>query len=156
MIVYDNYYSNANIQNENDVRNLIIQDSVSQKDSCPVEMGHLISFVARMKHYGVNSVLFFHDATRYNEMINDANSYKYENEMLMEAYEKCKRDTGTTLDFDSWRRTISEYAVSKNNEGRYQYGETIAEAVEDVYLNGYSAKAASRYIVDVLKSKLKG
>lgn len=120
------------------------------------ELGHLISFITCMKHYNVKSVLLLDENTRYNEMLNEYNSYRYSLDMLTEAYNSYKRDTGSSIDFNLWRKTISEYAVSKDNEGNYQYDETIAEAFEDVYLNEYNAKEASRYIVNVVKNKLKG
>jgi len=76
--------------------------------------------------------------------------------MIKEAYENCKKDTNTTLEFDEWRATISSYAVAKDNNGDYIYDETIAEGFHDVYLNGDNAKEASKYVVNVLKERLEG
>ena len=63
---------------------------------------------------------------------------------------------GEDLSFYEFRKSISVYAVSKNADGNFIYDETIAEAFHDTYLNGDNAKAASKYIVKVLKDKLKG
>ena len=58
------------------------------------------------------------------------------------------------IGFDEWRATISKYAVTKDNSGKYLYDETIAESFHDVYVNGDNAVDASKYIVAVLKSRL--
>ena len=74
-------------------------------------------------------------------------SYRYAME-IMEFQET------TNIPLDEWRATISDYAVTKNNDGEYIYDETIAEAFHDCYLNGSNAKPASRMIMKVLNTKL--
>ena len=75
--------------------------------------------------------------------------------MITEAYNNFKKEVGTTLNLDDWRATISSYAVAKDNSGNYIYDETVAEAFHDIYLNGDNAAQASKYVVAVLKEKLK-
>ena len=74
---------------------------------------------------------------------------------LEEAYNRYKADTKDTIGFDEWRGTISKYAVAKDIYGKYIYDEKIAEAFHDVYLNKSNSTVASRYIIKVLKEKLK-
>lgn len=79
----------------------------------------------------------------------------FSQKMLNEAYNRYKADTKDTIGFDEWRGTISKYAVAKDTYGKYIYDETIAEAFHDVYLNKSNSTIASRYIIKVLKEKLR-
>ena len=74
--------------------------------------------------------------------------------MIEEAYNNYQQSTTSPLPFDEWRGTISDYALAKDNYGKYIYDETIAEAFHDVYLNKDAAAEASKYIVEVLQEKL--
>ena len=85
---------------------------------------------------------------------NDFNDGNYSKKLIEEAYNKFCQDTGSTMGFDNFRGSISSYAIAKDGTGKYIYDETIAEAFHDVYLNGENAKAPSKYIFNVLKSKL--
>lgn len=109
-----------------------------------------------MKYYQINSILLIDNdkISTFYDLIADFEKGKYSLTMITEAYEKYKRDTNTTLSLDEWRGTISNYAVTKNNNGGYIYDETIAESFHDVYLNGENASDASKYIVNILKEKL--
>ena len=122
------------------------------------ELGHYLSFLAMMKHYEINSILLVDEKniTGFYDLYNDFVDGEHSLSMIKEAYENYKKDTNTTLKFDEWRATISNYAVAKDNSGNYIYDETIAEGFHDVYLNGDNAKDASKYVVNVLKEKLKG
>ena len=84
-------------------------------------------------------------------VMNDFADGKFSLKMITEAYENYKRDTNTSLSLDEWRGTISSYALAKDNDGKYIYDETIAEAFHDTYLNHDNAKDASKYIIKVLK-----
>ena len=57
----------------------------------------------------------------------------------------------TSYDF---RSSISKYAVFIDENKKYVYDETIAEAFHDYYINGEQAAKASLEIVKVLKTKL--
>ena len=121
------------------------------------ELGHYISYIAMMKYYSTNSILLIDD-NNFNTLINLAHDFsdgRHSLNMLEEAYNNYKNDTGDNISFDDWRGTISKYALAKDDKGRYIYDETIAEAFHDVYLNSSNAKIASKYITDVLKERLK-
>lgn len=120
------------------------------------ELGHYLSFLGMMKYYNIDSILLINNnnADKLYKLVNDFAKGDYSLSLLNEAYENYKRDTGSNIDFDSWRGTISGYALAKDNNGSYIYDETIAEAFHDIYLNGHNSKDASKYIVNVLKSRL--
>ena len=65
-------------------------------------------------------------------------------------------DNNKKMDFNTWRRTISSYAVSRDEKGNYIYDETIAEAFHDYYLNGKRAKLASKEIIKVIRKYMNG
>lgn len=120
------------------------------------ELGHYLSFLAMMKHHESNSILMIDDNNieTFYSIYSDFASGDYSLEMIEEAYNNYKKDYETTLDIDTWRGQISNYAVAKDNNGKYIYDETIAEAFHDVYLNEDNANIVSKYVVNVLKSKL--
>lgn len=120
------------------------------------ELGHYISFIALMKHYETSSVTWvdYDKAYDLNYILSDFSKGDYSLEMITEAYEKYKKDHGTSLSLDQWRETVSSYAVAVDNSGKYIYDETIAESFHDVYLNGDNAADASKYIVAVLKQRV--
>lgn len=122
------------------------------------ELGHYLSFLAMMENYDLESILLV-DSKNVNSFYNVYDDFvggDFSLLMINEAYENCKKDTNTTLSIDEWRATISRYAVAKDNSGNYIYDETVAEAFHDAYLNGNNAKEASKYIVAVLKGRMKG
>lgn len=120
------------------------------------ELGHYLSFLALMNSYNTESILLV-DNNELNNLYTIYDNFgdgKFSLSMIQEAYDNYKKDTNTTLDINEWRRTISNYAVAKDNSGNYIYDETIAEAFHDVYLNEEKACDASKYVVKVLKEKL--
>lgn len=122
------------------------------------ELGHYLSFLAMMKHHELSSILMIdnNNVEVFYDVYRDFGDGKYSLKMIIEAYNNYKKEIGTTLDIDTWRGQISNYAVAKDNNGDYIYDETIAEAFHDVYLNGDNANMVSKYVVNVLKSKLEG
>ena len=120
------------------------------------EFGHYLSYVALLKHYGVGDMTFV-PSSKINQMYavyNDFNDGVFSKQMIQEAYNVFCVDTGSEMGFDNFRGSISAYAIAKDGTGKYIYDETIAEAFHDVYLNGNNAKAASKYVFNVLLSKL--
>lgn len=120
------------------------------------ELGHYLSFLALIKNYDYENVKFV-DSLDYNTLVlimNDFSEGNFSLKMITEAYNNYKRDTGKNIELDAWRGTISQYALAKDNSGKYIYDETIAEAFHDVYLNGDKAVDASKYVVAILKQKL--
>lgn len=122
------------------------------------EFGHYLSFIAMLKHYNGDSVLIIDESTEYllYDLARDFKVGEFSYKMIEEAYENYKKDHPTNLSLDEWRSQISTYAMAKDDSGNYIYDETIAEAFHDVYLNKNNAALPSIYIVEVLKSRLKG
>jgi len=122
------------------------------------EMGHYLSFLAMMRSHDVDSFLLMDEDNQDDlyDVIYDFSDGGFSLSMIKEAYNNYKKEVGSNLSIDEWRGTISNYALAKDNEGNYIYDETIAEAFHDVYLNDDEAVDASKYIVEVLKDKLKG
>ena len=121
------------------------------------ELGHYISFIAMLKYYNMDSILLVNAANEKTvvKILNDFKRGDYSLSMIREAYNNYKRDTGSNIGFDEWRGTISKYALAKDEKGQYIYDETIAESFHDVYLNGDNAVPASKYVIAVLKQKVR-
>jgi len=123
------------------------------------EFGHYLSFIALLNNYKTNSILLINktDNEKLYKITYDYSKGVFSKKILKKAYNNYLEDTNNkNIDFNSWRRTISSYAVSKDTNGEYIYDETIAEAFHDVYLNGENAQDASKYIIEELKNNLKG
>ena len=120
------------------------------------EFGHYLSFLINMDEYNMDSILVIQQgkSSTYNKMLSNYNSGKNSQKIIKEAYDNYKKDSGSNISLIDFRKSISEYAVAVDNNGNYIYDETIAEAMDDYYSNGDSAKPASIYIINVLKSKL--
>lgn len=121
------------------------------------EFGHYISFLASLKNSKLNNLLLL-TQENYNEyfrLIEDSNNGVFSQKIINEAYENYKKNypnnSNTVISF---RNSISEYAVVKNNNGEYIYDETIAEAFHDYYLNKNNAKSSSKEIMKMLKKYL--
>ena len=122
------------------------------------ELGHYLSFLAMMRSYDLDSILLVdsNNIETFYDIYSNFVSGDFSLLMITEAYNNYKNDTNTTLSIDDWRATISSYAVTRDNSGKYIYDETIAEAFHDVYLNDSNAQPASKYVVEVLKKKIEG
>ncbi|MEE3343009.1 MAG: zinc ribbon domain-containing protein [Bacilli bacterium] len=122
------------------------------------EFGHYLSFLAMMKHHKMKKLLLINSDNSdilysvYADFVNG----NYSLDMINEAFDNYKKDKNTNMSLDEWRGTISKYALAKDNSGQYIYDETIAESFHDVYLNGNNACDASKYVIAVLKKRLKG
>ena len=120
------------------------------------ELGHYLSFIALLKETKTKrlvAVTANEDQFVY-ELTKDYSEGNYSLKLLKEAYNNYINDGNTVLSFDAWRKTISGYAVSTDDNGNYVYDETIAEAFHDEYLNGENASIASKYILQVLQKRL--
>lgn len=118
------------------------------------EFAHYLSFVATNHYHGVEPQMILTNNYVYEKYylaILDFNDGTHSKRMIEEAYNNYKMKTGTTLSFDEFRATISQYAMAKDSSGQYIWDETIAEAFHDVYLNGDNAADASKEIVAVLR-----
>ncbi len=116
------------------------------------ELGHYISFYAMRKHNKIDqSLLYKKDDNNYYLLVDKYDSSEFSKKMLDEAYNLYISEGNEKIDFDEWRASISNYAVTKNESGKDLYDETIAEAFHDVYLNKDNAKLASKYIINILR-----
>ena len=116
------------------------------------EFGHYLSFIALLNYYYTDSFVLVKDSgiDNYYDIMNDFGTGIFSKKMLDEAYQNYLKEN-TYIDFDEWRGQISEYALAKDDTGKYIYDETIAEAFHDTYLNDNNAKKTSKYIMEVLK-----
>lgn len=130
--------------------------NATRSSSIAHELGHYISFVTMMSSHSYDSVYYTDSVDRQNglyEVLIDFSDGTYSLDILKTAYDNYKNDTNDNIEFDDWRGTISKYALAKDNNGEYIYDETIAESFHDMFINGDSAKLASKYIYQELKSR---
>lgn len=120
------------------------------------EFGHYLSYVAMLNYYKTSDMTFV-SAGKANLMYtvyDDFNSGDFSNRIIKEAYYNYTKAYGAGISYDNFRGSISSYALAKDENGKYIYDETIAEAFHDVYLNGSGATPASTYIMNALKKYL--
>lgn len=129
--------------------------NTSRSSTVAHEFGHYLSYVAMLNNYETKQLNYVpsSQASLLYKVYNDFNEGSYSYKILTEAYEEYKKIYKDSS-FDEFRKSISQYAIAKDKSGRYIYDETIAEAFHDVYLNGDLAEPASKYIIEVLNSKL--
>lgn len=120
------------------------------------EFGHYLSYVALLKHYETKKLNFVKssNANKLYKVYEDFDVGTYSKSIIDEAYKRYKEETGKMDSFTEFRKSISEYAVAKDQNGKYIYDETIAEAFHDCYLNGDNASLASQYILQVLLERI--
>lgn len=120
------------------------------------EFGHYLSYVAMLNYYNTRKLNYVtaDDSRTLYDVYTDFNKGNFSYKLLQEAYGEYQKNYLSVGTFDDFRKSISGYAMAKDKNGEYIYDETIAEAFHDYYLNGDNAKAASKTIVEVLKSKL--
>lgn len=70
--------------------------------------------------------------------------------ILNAAYERWLKVYGNRGEYEEFARSISNYAMGDEKEGKYSPSETFAEAVADVYLNGEDAADASKAITEII------
>jgi len=119
------------------------------------EFGHYLSYIALLNDYNTKQMSFVKatESSLLYEVYNDFNEGKFSYDLLVEAYNEYTKSV-PNVSFEEFRSSISNYAIAKDNEGKYIYDETIAEAFHDVYLNNNNASLASKCIVNTLKQKL--
>lgn len=151
--------------NENLLSETIRQSSLSgyfpknANISSPIahEMGHYISFYALRKNNKIDqSLIYKKDDNNYYLLVDKYDSSEFSKQMLDEAYNLYISEGNEKIDFDKWRETISNYAVTKNESGKDLYDETVAEAFHDYYLNRDNATLASKYIIRILTKYVEG
>lgn len=84
----------------------------------------------------------------------------YTENVVNRAYERYKGSASSNGGKPATRKAvmsgISTYAVSKGKSGRYMYGETVSEAINDVWRNGLKATRFSKEIYQVLRRDMRG
>lgn len=121
------------------------------------ELGHYLTFVLTMKKYGIDNYLYIDESDINKEQlfIKDWCNGDLALDIIKEAYANYQASyNDSTLSFDDFRATISGYAVTKDDYGRYIYHETIAEAFNDYYCNGENAAKASIEIMKVFNKRM--
>ena len=111
-----------------------------------------------MEKYGIDNLDYIEikDSNKYEQFLKDWRECREAYNMINEAYENYKQKyNDNTMTFDEFRASISGYAMAKDDNGKYIYAETIAEAFHDYYLNGENAAKASIEITKVLNERLK-
>lgn len=123
------------------------------------EFGHYISFVSLLRSTFLDDTLLLtkDNYQRYLDLVNSWNRGDFSKKIITEAYNNYKK-ANPKVDISEYefKASISTYAVATDQEGNYIYDETIAEAFHDNYLNGDSAKPASKEIIKVLRKYMNG
>ena len=122
------------------------------------ESAHFLNCVVLMEKYGIDNLDYIEikDSNKYEQFLKDWCECREAYNMINEAYENYKQKyNDNTMTFDEFRASISGYAMAKDDNGKYIYDETIAEAFHDYYLNGENAAKASIEITKVLNERLK-
>ena len=78
-----------------------------------------------------------------------------EKDICNTAYKHYLAVQGVTCTYEEFCLEISGYAVGTQDDGGISYGETIAEAMTDVYINGENCNPASKAIIDEVEIRLK-
>lgn len=120
------------------------------------EFGHYLSFRAMVKYYHTNNINYVKasDSNVVFNIYDDFLAGNFSYDIINDAYSNYLNQYNSTLSFDEFRGTISNYAIAKDENGKYIYDETIAEAFHDCYLNGDNAKIASKLIWQSLERYL--
>lgn len=122
------------------------------------ELGHYLSYIIAVNEYQKDGFLL----TSMNNLTTlqtytqqEIYQRKMSKSIISEAYQNYKKSYNDLKTEDEFRKSISKYAMSKNEKGEYLYDETIAEAFHDYYLNKENASKASIEIYKVLDARLK-
>lgn len=120
------------------------------------EIGHYISFVIFLREHNLQNITFV-DKSNYeliNTLMKEFDSGEFSKNILNEALTNYNQKYHTNFDLFSYAATISDYASTKDDKGNLIADETIAEAIHDYYLHGYSMKSSSYEIINIIKRKL--
>ena len=83
-----------------------------------------------------------------------ADNQTMEKEICNTAYKNYLTEQGEECTYEEFCLQISGYAVGTQDDGGISYGETISEAMTDVYINGENCTLASRAIIDEVETRL--
>ncbi|MCM1498384.1 MAG: hypothetical protein NC124_07935 [Clostridium sp.] len=118
------------------------------------ELGHQLLNVIAMEQFGLEDACYITEKNgeAYSRYVTDSLSVNQSvaKAVLGRAYDIWKQEYHHTGMEEEFRGSISGYAKGEQADGGISYGETVAEAVADVYLHGEKAADASRAIVDAV------
>nr|MBQ8253419.1 hypothetical protein [Lachnospiraceae bacterium] len=121
------------------------------------ELGHQLLGVTAMEQFGLvpSHYITEENAEAYSCYMTDslASNQTVAKSVEETAYAIWKERYGHTGSREQFRESISLYAKGLQPDGGVSYGETFAEAVADVYLNGENAADASRALIESLNKK---
>lgn len=116
------------------------------------ELGHQLLNAYAMKAFGFHDIYYItgENQEAYNLYITDSLSSRQTvpKAVLTKAYHAWEQ-THAGEDYESFCRSISEYAAAIQKDGGISYTETFAEAITDVYLNKEHAADASKSIQEL-------
>lgn len=123
------------------------------------ELGHQLTNVYAMKEFGLTDAYYITEdnAEAYSRYVTNQlkTNQIIEQSILESAYALWQSEYQQSGSEEDFRGSISGYAKGVQEDGGISYGETIAEAIADIYLNGDHAADASKAIEAVLKEKMK-
>lgn len=152
------YFLNENMTNK-DIRTIVgdnwyVEDA-TWESTIAHELGHFLSFKLLLKENNIENVTFVNQENELaiENILNLVNSGDFSYNLLNESVNNYNQKYEANLNLEEFAKTISEYASTKDENGRIIADETIAEAVHDYYLHGEDMKATSREIVELIKAK---
>ena len=120
------------------------------------ELGHYISFTSYLRQNGLENITFVtaDNEEKINTVMNNFDSGEYSMSILNQALNNYNSKYNTNMDVYTFALTISKYAGAKDKHGNLIADETIAEAIHDYFLHGYSCSRSSYEIVSIINAKL--
>ena len=153
------YFLNENMLNRplEDVvgKNWYVNDA-TWESTIAHELGHYISFVIFLKEHNLKNITYV-NSNNYNfinSIMEEFDKGEFSKNIVNEAMLNYNKKNNTNLDLLSFAATISDYAGTKDDDGNLIADETIAEAIHDYYLHGFSMKSSSYEIITIIKRKL--
>lgn len=121
------------------------------------EFGHALTYVLAIDYYdGVNSTFLPYDNFRvYIDVLKKYANSEFSSMIVKEAFNNYVAEI-EKITADEFRKNISGYANSFDEQGEVMYNETVAEAFHDYFLNGDGASEASLAVMNVLNSYIEG
>lgn len=120
------------------------------------EFGHYITFVLLLKEYNIDNITLVtrDNYKQFNDIIKISNDGSFSTSIVDRALYNYNNKYNLNYDIETFAKSISEYASSRDREGYLLVDETIAEAVHDYYLHKNNASLASMEIINILNQKL--
>lgn len=113
------------------------------------ELGHQLLAVYTKKRYGILEGCYLTEKSKeaYSGYLTDSlsSNQTIAKEVMNKAYKNWEMNHPGS-DYETFCKSISDYAAGIQEDGGISYTETFAEAIADVYLNGENASEASREI----------